>query len=141
MADTGYNWGTAAHVEYNAGTPVDDIALADEATLTTDEISLDGLAACEVSIKTIEDNTGACDGDIYVYVLRSDNDPDSEGWQAIGDANWGIAIDQEQNTTKRVTFEVDPGLVSSFKILVDNDCGQEVALTINLITATIPAAS
>lgn len=141
MADTGYNWDTGAHVTYNSGTDVDDLAVADEATLTSDEIDLDGKAACEISVKSVEDNTGACDGDVYVYVLRPDNDPDSEGWQDINDALRGVAIDQAQNTTKRVAFSVDPGDVSKFKILVDNDCGQEVAITININTATIAAAS
>lgn len=141
MADTGYNWGAAAHVTYNTGTDIDDIAVADEGTLTSDEVSLDGIAACEVSVKTIEDNTGACDGNVNIYVLGSDNDPDSEGWQDSADGVPHYTIDQAQNATERLRFSVDPVQYGSFKVYVYNEAGQEVALTINYRTATIPAAS
>jgi len=141
MADTGYNWSAVAHATYNTGTDVDGIAVNDEATLTTDEIDLDDKAGCEVSVGVVEDNTGACDGDAYVYVLRSDLDPDSEGWQTIDDAVAGYAIDATQNAERIITFAVDPGQVGGFKILVDNDSGQQLAVTINYRTATIPAAS
>ena len=141
MADTGFNWGSLAHVTYSTGSDVDGVAVNDEATLTTDAVDLDDVAACEVSVEAYEDNTGATNGDIHVYLLRSNLDPDSEGWQDINDASEVAVISIDQNTTRRKTFPVDPGEVGSFKLLVDNDCGQQVAVTINYRTATVPAAS
>jgi len=142
MADTGYNWGTAAHATYSTGTDVDDIAVGDTAALTTDEISNDVKGSTEVSVKTIEDNTGATDGNVNVYVLGTDNDPDSEGWQDSGDINvMQFAIPQAQNATERLVFTVLGVQYSKFKVYVYNDCGQEVALTININQSTIPVAS
>jgi hypothetical protein len=142
MADTGYNWGTAAHITYSTGSDIDGIAVADEGTLTSDAVSLDGKAACEVSVVTYEDNTGACDGNVNVYVLGTDNDPDSEGWQDSADPGvMAYAIDQAQNATERLVFSIDPQQVSRFKIYVYNQAGQGIALTVNYNTATIPVAS
>lgn len=142
MAETGYNWSAAAHLTYNTGTDIDDIAIADEGTLTSDELDLDGKAACEISVKTIEDDTGACDGNVNIYVLGTDNDPDSEGWQDKDDLGvLSFAIDQAQNATERLVFALDPKQISKAKIYCYNQAGQEIALTINYRTATIPAAS
>lgn len=142
MADTGYNWSTAAHLTYSTGTDIDDIAVADEGSLTSDELDLDGKAACEISVKTVEDNTGACDGNVNVYVLGTDNDPDSEGWQDKDDP--GViagVLDQDQNATERLVLAVDPDQYSKCKVHVYNQAGQEIALTINYNTATVPPAS
>jgi len=129
MADTGYNWGTAAHATYSTGTPVDDVAVGDTAALTTDEISNDVKGSTEVSVKTIEDNTGATDGNV-------------KGWQDSGDINvMQFAIPQAQNATERLVFTVLGVQYSKFKVYVYNDCGQEVALTININQSTIPVAS
>ena len=141
MADTGINWSARAHATYSSGTDVDDIDLNDETTLTTDAIDLDGKAACQVSVKWIEGNDGACDGDVYVYVLGSDLDPDTEVWQTINDAIPAYTIDATQNATRIITFPVDPKKYSTFKILVDNDSGQDGDLTINYRTGTVPVAS
>ncbi len=148
MADTGFNWGALAHFTHSVGTPIDGVAVADAAGLVSDAVDLDGYAACEVSVTVIEDNTGAVDGDAYVSVLRSDLDPDSEGYQVgpttgpvYTDPVWGVPIDVVQNATRKVTFSVSPAQVSKFKLQVLNDAGQELAVTENYKLATIPAAS
>lgn len=139
MADTGYNWSAWAFMDYSSGTDVDAIDLNDEATLTTDEVDLDGKAACEIACEWVEGNDGACDGYVYVYLLREDGDGD---YQTINDnIDPIIVIDAEQNTTRIGVGNVNPGAVGSFKILVDNDSGQDGDLSLWIRTATIPAAS
>jgi len=139
MADSGFNWGSWAFVDYSGGTDIDAIDVDDEATLTSDEVSLDDVAACEISVEWVEGNDGACDGDVYVYVLGEDGDGD---YQDIDDnIMLGCVIDATQNTTRQGRFAIDPGRFGSFKLLADNDSGQDGDLSIWKRTATIPAAS
>jgi len=139
MADTGYNWGAYAFLTYSTGTDIDAIDVNDEATLTSDAVDLDGKAACEISVEWVEDNDGACDGKVLVYVLGADGDGD---YETIDDTPaLGGVIAAEQNTTRYKRFNVDPALFGTFKILVDNDSGQDGDLSIWIRTATIPAAS
>lgn len=139
MADSGYNWGAWAFMDYSSGTDVDDIDVNDEATLTTDAVDLDGKAACEISVEWIEGNDGACDGDVYVYLLR---DIDGTNYQTIDDNPQCIGVvDATQNTTRYIGCNVYPSEVGKFKVLVDNDSGQDGDLSLRIRTATIPAAS
>jgi hypothetical protein len=63
------------------------------------------------------------------------------GWETILDAPVPRAIlDQVQNQTCYAAFSVDPARYGSFKILVDNDCGQQVAVSIKVRTATFDTA-
>ena len=138
MADTGYNWGSWADMTYNTGSDVDDIDLDDENTLTTDAYSNDGKAACLISVKWIEGNDGAPDGDLYIYILSDDADGN---YQTIDDPAYSFSMDVVQNATRILVFNVDPKYFDNFKILVDNDSGQDGDLTLGIKTATIPAAS
>lgn len=148
MADTGYNWGAFLEFAVSA-TPVDGTAVADGAAITCDAVDLDGYAACQVAVKAVEDGTGACDGDVYISVLSSDLDPDSEGFQ-VGPttgpvytdavASAGI-IDPVQSTTRTTSFSISPSQISKFKLHILNDAGQEVAITANYRLATIPRAT
>ena len=138
MADSGYNWSEWADLTYSTGTDIDAIDVNDEATLTSDEFDLDGKAACEVAIKWTEGNDGAVDGDLYIYILG----PDGEGgFQTINDPAFSFAMDVVQNATRILVFSISPADRGSFKILVDNDSGQDGDLTICVRTATIPVAS
>lgn len=125
----GYQWGSWT-TETNAA------AVTDANSSTTDEIDIDGAAACEVAVTTVEDNTGATDGDIEVYVLRYG----ATGWQTKDDAALVLSYAQDQDTTHHKAFAVDPGDTGSFKVLAYNDCGQTVALSVTYRTATIGAA-
>jgi len=131
---TGYQWSAYAFLTYSTGTDIDAIDVNDEATLTSDEVDLDGKAACEIAVEWVEGNDGACDGDVYVHVCREDGDGD---YQTIDDdPSLGAVIDAEQNTTRYKMFAVDPGEMGTFKILVDNDSGQDGDLSIWIRTAT-----
>ena len=140
MADTGYNWGAWAFAKDDGGTDWNADALADNGTeISNTSISLDGIAACEVGIALYEDNTGAIDGVVTVYVLGSgggiaDEEP------TIG-SPWSFTITPVQNDTVYKRFNVDPGSYGDFKIAVKNEGGQELAVSVKYRTATIPAAS
>ena len=140
MADTGYNWGAWAFAKDDGGTDWDADALADNGTeISNTSISLDIIAACEVGIALAEDNTGAINGVVTVYVLGSgggiaDEEP------TIG-SPWSFTITPVQNDTVYKRFNVDPGSYGDFKIAVKNEGGQELAVSVKYRTATIPAAS
>lgn len=144
MGSITYDWDAAwTVVDYNSGTDWTSVAIADEGDLTSDAISLDGKAACEISVTAVEDNTGACNGLLYIYLCRDVDGTNYEDFTADDDndapALVGV-ITPVQNKTKRRTFTIDAGEVSSFKIAVDNDAGQELAVSVKVRFATVATA-
>lgn len=116
-----------AFLTHSTGSDIDAVAVNDDGTLTSDELSLDGYDGVEIGVSSYEDDTGACDGDVYVYVLGYG----ATGWETINDSpRIGKVLDQAQNTTRYGRFSVSAGRYSSIKLLVDNDCGQQVAISI-----------
>lgn len=138
MAETGYNWGAWGYVQKAGPANIDAHDLDDEATLTSLEIDLDGKAACQAAVKWVEGNDGAVDGDLYIYLLEYDGE---DTWQTINDAVQKWTLDVVQNATRILTFSIDPKHAGGFKLLFDNDSGQDGDLTVSFRTATIPAAS
>ena len=152
MANTGYKQGSVAHLLYSAGSPIDGVAVADGAVLTSDAVSLDLLATRVYTVTVVEDNTGACDGNFYISILGSDLDPDSEGYQAgpttgatpvYTDAVMsGGIIDPVQSTTRiSPPISVSGSQCPRHKVHVLNDGGQELAVTINYVDIDVPPAS
>lgn len=118
---------TFAFLTHSSGSDIDAVAVNDAASLTSDEVSLDGYDAVEIGVASVEDNTGACDGNVLIYVLGYG----ATGWETADDAPaLGAVIAQAQNTTRYAHFSVSAQRYSSFKILVYNDCGQQVAVSI-----------
>ena len=139
MADTGYNWGAWAFVQDADPSDWNAEALADNATETSGTaISLDGKAACIIGIGLYEDNTGAIDGVVTVYVLGETDVAYEE--TTIG-SPWSFTITPVQNDTVYKQFAIDPKYYDNFKIAVKNESGQELAVTVKYKTATIPPAS
>jgi len=139
MADSGYNWGAWAFVQDDGSTDWDADALADNATETSAvAISLDGKAACIIGIALYEDNTGAIDGVVTVYVLGETDIAYEE--TTIG-SPYSFTITPVQNDTVYTQFNVDPKYYDNFKIAVKNEGGQELAVSVKYKTATIPPAS
>jgi len=139
VADTGFNWGAWAFVQDADPSDWNAEALADNATETSGTaISLDGKAACIVGIGLAEDNTGAIDGVVTVYVLGETDVAYEE--TTIG-SPYSFAITPVQNDTVYTQFAIDPKYYDNFKIAVKNEAGQELAVTVKYKTATIPVAS
>ena len=137
MADTGFNWDAAwsaidAAIVLTQGGTVTD---------TSDAISLDGKAACEVSIDADYSDHAKATAGLSVYLLRDVNGTD---YEAVTDLPWGFEMIFTQNSTNRRTFTVDPGSVGSFKILLvwGNTTGSSaVTVATSVRYATIPVAS
>lgn len=130
-------------VTYSTGTAFTSVAIADEADLVSDAISLDGKAACEISVTAVEDNTGAINGLLYVYVCRDVDGTNYEDFTADDDNDapaLGCQITPFQNKTRRKTFTIGADEVSSFKVAVDNDAGQELAVSVKVRYAIFTTA-
>ena len=151
MADSGVKWPVAdagLFFEVSAA-DVDDTAVADQAAITCDVVELQTKASCEIGVVVVEDNTGACDGNVYISILRTDNAEDAEAFQVgpttgpvFTDAVWVAAvIDPVQNTTRRATFTIMGMQVSRFKLHILNDGGQTLDVTASYKLSTIPVAS
>ena len=139
MADTGFNWGAWAFVQDADPSDWSAEALADNATeISGTAISLDGKAACIIGIGLAEDNTGAIDGVVTVYVLGETDVAYEE--TTIG-SPFQFTITPVQNDTVYKQFSISPAVYDNFKIAVKNEAGQELAVTVKYKTATIPVAS
>lgn len=147
MADTGYNWGAwafaqvATYGNWDLDAQADGAGvIADAATLTSDSaISLDGIAACEIGITLLEDNTGAIDGVATVYILGSADGTNYE--ETTVGSPWAFTITPVQNDTIYKRFSVDPAQYGDFKIAIENQSGQELDTAVKYRTATVPVAS
>lgn len=138
MADTGYNWSAGwSAMQIGSGDWTSD-AVADTVTDTGDPTSLDGLASMEVSIAAVEDNTGAINGVVNVYVL---GDIDGTNYEETTTASYGFSFTPVQNDTVYVRFRILGSDFSAFKLALNNESGQELAMTVKYRTATIPVAS
>jgi hypothetical protein len=122
------NWDDAfAFLTYSTGTDINAVAVNDAASLTSDEVSLDGYDGAEIGVASVEDDTGACDGNVLVYVLGYG----ALGWETISDAPMLAAVmGQVRNQTRYAHASISAERYSAFKALVYNDCGQQVAISI-----------
>ena len=144
MGTAYYDWdATWTVVTYGSGTNFTSVAIADEGDLLSDVLSLDGKVAAEISVEVVEDNTGACDGKVLVHVCRETGDSAYQDFTADDDNDspaLACSIVAEQNKTRKKAFTIDAAEVSKFKLAVDNDCGQEVAVSIKIKYAVMTTA-
>lgn len=133
---TGIDWSAWAAMQKSGGDWTAD-AIADNATETGDELDLDVKAACEIGIDAVEDNTGAINGVVTVYILRYSGGT----WQEPGVGNvQSFTFTPIQNDTVPAVFSVNPRQMGSLKLAVKNEGGQELALTIKYRLGTVPVA-
>lgn len=139
MAGTGYDWGAWAFVQDADPSDWNAEPLADNATETSGTaISLDIKAGCIVGVGLYENDTGAIDGLVTIYVLGETDVAYEE--TTIGNP-FSFTVEPVQNDTVYVQFSIDPKHYDNFKIAVKNTAGQELAVTVKYKTATIPVAS
>lgn len=139
MAATGYDYGAWAFVQDADPSDWEAEALADNATETSGTaISLDKKAACIIGIGLYEDNTGAIDGVVTIFVLGETGVAYEE--TTIGNP-YKFAITPVQNDTVYTQFSIDPKHYDNFKIAILNEGGQALAVTVKYKTADIPVAS
>lgn len=137
MAETGFNW-DAAFTAIDAS-----IVLTQGGTITDTSaaISLDGKAACEVSITAAYSNDAKATSGLTVSVLRT---YDATNYQVAADLPWAVEMVFTQNATRIFVFAIDPGQVGSFQILLtwgNTTGGSAVTVATAYRAATIPKAS
>jgi len=139
MANTGYDWGAWAFVQDADPSNWENEALADNATETSGTaISLDKKAACIIGIGLTEDNTGAIDGVVTVYILGETGVAYEE--TTIGNP-MQFTITPVQNDTVYTQFSIDPRDYHNFKLAIKNEGGQDLTVTAKYKTADVPIAS
>ena len=139
MANTGYTWGAWAFVANEDPADWNASALADNATeISGTANSLTGKAAAHISITLAEDNTGAIDGVVTVYIL---GDCSTQYEEVTIGTPWAITITPVQNDTVVKLIPVDPRDYENIKVAIVNTSGQELAVSVKIQTADIPLAS
>lgn len=126
-----FDWGAWAFVQESASDWDADL-LADNATDTSDEVSLDQVIACEVGIALFENNTGVIDGVATIFLLGYGGIADEETGTG---SPWSFQLTPIQNDTVYKRFAVDPSAYGSFKVAVFNESGQELAVSVKYRTA------
>lgn len=136
MADTGFNWGSWTQCG------VESVTLTTAGTIieTSDAISLDGIAGCEVSIEATYSNHVKATGGLEIYILGECNGT----YEAQADGPWGFEMVFTQNSTNRKRINVDPSKYGTFKVHADwnnTTASSNVSITIRYRTCTVPVAS
>lgn len=145
MANTGHDHGAYAFVQESAS-DWDGDALADDATDTSDTITVDTKSAIIIGMAFAEDNTGAVVANsVTVAILGTFNDTIFEDAPGLAGAQVGnpqkFTITPVQNDTVYIQFSIDPRDYNLFKIAVVNESGQELAVSCKIKTADVPVAS
>ena len=145
MANTGHDWGAWAFVQL-ASSDWDADALADDATDTSDAITVDIKSACMIGMAFTEDNTGAVVANsVTVAILGTFDDTTYEDAPGLAGAQVGnpmkFKITPVQNDTVYIQFSIDPRDYHLFKICVVNESGQELAVSCKIKTADVPVAA
>jgi len=136
MADTGYNWGAWTQ----CGVEAVVLTVAGTILEVSDEIDLDNIAACEVSIAATYSDHVKATGGLEISILADNNGT----WQEQADVGAGIEMLFTQNDTRLFNFPVDPKYFGKFKVNHDwnNTTGSSTAtITTRYRTATVPPAS
>ena len=136
MAETGYNYGDWTQCGVEA------VVLTTGGTILelSDAISLDGIAACEVSVEATYSDHAKATGGLEIAVLGECNGT----YQVQADVGAGISMIFTQNATRRDRFSVSPSQFGSFKIMHDwnnTTASSTVTITTRYRTATVPVAS
>jgi len=145
MANTGHDWGAWAFVQLSGG-DWDADACADDATQTSDAITVDIKSSILVGMAFTEDNTGAvADNSVTIAILGDVGGLAYEDAPGLAGAQVGnpikFKITPVQNDTVYTTFSIDPRDYHLFKICVVNESGQELAVSCKYKQADIPVAS
>ena len=148
MANTGFDWTDYQGLgsEDDPSGAIVDYKLNLNGTVTSEEISLDILAGCEIGIEcTYDAAVQAAGTGTSIYVLKRVK-PGGEGsgnFETIGDGAWGVMLAFTASSTHRKVFSVSPATTGSFKIIVINTNSTPGISYVSLYyrTADVPAAS
>lgn len=141
MADTGYNWSGWTKMPITDGGDGlwDGDALADNGTATSDALDVGTIASLSIGVLLVEDNTGAIDGVVTVYVLGEFAHISYEE-PGVG-SPYSFTITPVQNDSVMKRFTIDASVYEEIKIAIKNESGQELAVSVNYQSTSIPLAS
>lgn len=139
MADIVYAWDAAWTAVTADTTALTDFSMADNATQASDALSLDDHAAAMVSLEWEDQNSGAIDGDVNLYIFRDIN---GTLYESTGStySPFGIVVNVVADTTSGAVIWLDAGQYKSFKVGVTNESGQDGDATLKIIYADITTA-
>ena len=95
MADSGYNWADSFSFMKESAADWENENLVDDAVVTGDAVSMDILAAMEISITFKEENIGAIDDLVTIFIL---GDIDGTNYEAR-EQNYDARINSIANLT------------------------------------------
>ena len=145
MANTGHDYGAWAFVQ-ESSSDWDADALADDATDTSDAITVDIKSAILIGMAFTEDNTGdVVANSVTVSILGDAGGIAYEDAPGLAGAQVGnpmkFKITPVRNDTVYLHFSIDPRDYHLFKICVVNESGQELAVSCKYKQADVPVAS
>ena len=145
MANTGHDFGAWAFVQESSSDWNAD-ALADDATDTSDAITVDIKSAILIGMAFTEDDTGdVVANSVTVSVLGDAGGIAYEDAPGLAGAQVGnpmkFTITPVRNDTVYLQFSIDPRDYHLFKICVVNESGQELAVSCKYKQADVPVAS
>ncbi len=130
--EIGNDWGDYSFVQ-KGSTDWDADALLDTVTEISDTVTVNDKSSAVVSITATEGNVGAIDGLVTVYIL-GDIDGTNFEEPTIGNT-YKVAFTPVQNDAVRIMIPIAPQLYKNFKVAVENQSGQELSMSVRIITA------
>jgi len=140
MANTGFEWGSWAAVQKSGGGDWTSLAVADDGNAGSAAISFGTKTSIKIGFSFVEDNTGAINGNVTIYVINETADGD---YQVYGvDSPYSFEVTPIQNATYRDWFTLYASQWGdSVKVWMLNESGQELATTFKYQTSDVPVAS
>ena len=140
MANTGIVWGAWTAVTKSGTGDWTGLDVADNANAGSAEIAFGTKAAIKIGFSLVEDNTGAIDGVVTIYVLGETANGD---WQIYAvDSPYSFEVAPTQNATIKDWFALYSGSWGdSVKIWMLNESGQILTTTFAYQTGDVPVAS
>ena len=101
MANTGIVWGAWAAVQKSGTGDWTSLAVADNGNAGSLAIALGTAVAVKIGFSLVEDNTGAIDGDVTIFILNETADGDWQLYDTTVLAPFRFGVRPVQNKTWR----------------------------------------
>jgi hypothetical protein len=139
MPDTGFNWSAWTFLQKSAGDWEND-AITNTNNEASDLTSLDGKAACEISMEFVGGTGTVATPYVTVHIL---GDIDGAGLteDITNSGARSFVVVPVVSTTVYKRFSIDPAMYGSFVVNIENESDITVTMDVRIRTATIPVAS
>ena len=142
MANTGIVWGSWAAVQKSGTGDWTALDVADNGNAGSAEIAFGTKAAIKIGYFLVEDNTGAIDGDVTIWILNETANGDWQLYDVTVLAPYRFRVRPVQNKTYRDWITLYAGSWGdSIKLWILNESGQILTTTFAFQTGDVPVAS